>query len=72
MKINYSFLKDELALAEIRKHKWLESEKKGCEIGFATAALDWIKKHGLQWLEYHSQLSNKINSRPRSGILSSG
>ena len=40
---HYSFLNDELALLEIRKHKWIESEKCGREIGFASAALDWIK-----------------------------
>lgn len=49
IKNNYSFLKDEMALMEIRKHKWIESEKCGQEIGFATAAMDWIKKHGMNW-----------------------
>ena len=39
---NYSFLRDELALEEIRKHKWIESEKQQKEVGFATAAVDWI------------------------------
>lgn len=48
----YSFLKDELALAEIRKHKWIESEKLGYEIGFATAAVDWIKRYGHNWKTY--------------------
>lgn len=49
----YSFLKDETALLEIKRHKWLESQKKGKEIGFATAALDWIKNHGNDWKDYH-------------------
>ena len=53
MKDTYSFLLDELALNEIRKHKWLESEKNGREVGFATAALDWIKKHGSAWKRAH-------------------
>jgi len=48
--IQYSFLKDELALEEIRRHKWIESEKRNEEVGFATAALDWIEKYGEQWL----------------------
>ena len=52
MDINYSFLKDELAVLEIRKHKWIESEKCGREIGFATAAVDWIKKYGHDWKLY--------------------
>ncbi len=52
--VRYSYLKDEFALDEIRKHKWIESEKAGCEIGFATAAVDWIKKHGEQWLQFRN------------------
>ena len=58
---SYSFLRDELALAEIRKHKWIESEKVGCEIGFATAALDWINKHGKKWRNYRLSLESKEN-----------
>jgi hypothetical protein len=50
MKLDYSFLKDELAIGEIRKHKWIESQKSGQEIGFASAAVDWIRRYGQQWL----------------------
>lgn len=52
MKIHYPFLQDELALLEIRKHKWIESEKLGQEIGFATAALNWINTYGSAWLAW--------------------
>ena len=31
---------------EILKHKWIESEKAGADIGFEKALLDWIVKHG--------------------------
>jgi len=58
MKFNYSFLKDELALNEIRKHKWIESERQKRDIGFATAAVEWIKKHGLAWKEYRLRANN--------------
>lgn len=34
---------------EILKHKWLESEKAGCDIGFERALLDWIRKHRDKW-----------------------
>lgn len=62
----YSFLKDELALMEIRKHKWIESEKCGSEIGFATSAIDWIKKHGVTWKQYRlGDASNNIFSEKR-------
>ena len=52
MKINYPFLKDELAVIEIRKHKWIESQKRGEEIGFASAAMDWVNKYGEAWKQY--------------------
>lgn len=55
MKESYSFLNDESARQEIRKHKWIESEKRGVEIGFATAALDWITKYGQLWRESRQQ-----------------
>jgi hypothetical protein len=34
---------------EILRHKWLESEKAGCDIGFETALTDWILKHRSKW-----------------------
>ena len=34
---------------EILKHKWIESEKAGRDIGFEKALLDWIVKHRSQW-----------------------
>jgi hypothetical protein len=34
---------------EILRHKWLESEKAGYDIGFELALLDWNNKHRLLW-----------------------
>ena len=34
---------------EILKHKWIESEKAGTDIGFEKALLDWIMKHRSNW-----------------------
>ena len=34
---------------EILKHKWLESEKVGHDIGFEKALLDWIVKYRSAW-----------------------
>jgi hypothetical protein len=34
---------------EILRHKWLESEKAGHDIGFEKALLDWIVKHRSSW-----------------------
>jgi hypothetical protein len=34
---------------EILKHKWIESEKAGHDIGFEQALTDWIIKHRANW-----------------------
>lgn len=34
---------------EILRHKWIESEKAGHDIGFERALLDWIRNHRDQW-----------------------
>ena len=34
---------------EILRHKWLESERLGYDIGFERALLDWIRKHRENW-----------------------
>jgi hypothetical protein len=36
-------------LNEILRHKWLESEKAGRDIGFEQALTDWIMKHRSKW-----------------------
>jgi|TARA_Y100000114_G_C11593552_1_gene246926 hypothetical protein len=42
---------------EILRHKWIESEKKGKDIGFERALLDWIKNHRTDWKSNRDQLS---------------
>ena len=34
---------------EIMRHKWLESEKAGADIGFEEALTDWRGNHRSQW-----------------------
>jgi hypothetical protein len=34
---------------EVLKHKWLESEKKGYDIGYSAALIEWILKHRTNW-----------------------
>jgi hypothetical protein len=36
---------------EILRHKWIESEKAGHDIGFEKALLDWIVKFRSSWRE---------------------
>ena len=34
---------------EVLKHKWIESEKAGHDIGFERALTDWLIKHRSTW-----------------------
>jgi hypothetical protein len=34
---------------EILKHKWIESEKAGYDVGFDQALVDWIVNHRPSW-----------------------
>lgn len=34
---------------EILRHKWIESEKAGYDIGFERALTDWIVHHRSKW-----------------------
>jgi hypothetical protein len=44
---------------EILKHKWIESEKAGHDIGFERALTDWIIKHRSKWRKQRqAQLQN--------------
>lgn len=40
---------------EILRHKWIESEKAGHDIGFEKALLDWIVKHRSAWRQKRMQ-----------------
>ena len=40
---------------EILRHKWLESEKAGYDIGFERALLDWIVKHRPNWRRHRKE-----------------
>jgi len=38
---------------EILKHKWIESEKAGKDIGFEKALLSWVRNYRESWKESH-------------------
>ena len=42
---------------EILRHKWIESEKTGHDIGFEKALLEWIVKHRSTWRENRKKQS---------------
>ena len=38
---------------EMEKHKWIESEKAGCDLG-NCAIMDWIRKYAKQFREEYT------------------
>ena len=34
---------------EVMRHKWIESEKVGRDIGYDAALIDWVMKHKSKW-----------------------
>lgn len=57
---------------EILRHKWIESERLGYDIGFERALLDWIRKHRESWRsarraqQAHSDASKTQSGNPTS------
>ena len=42
---NQHLLQDKRVVEEINRHLWIESEKAGHDIGFDSAASDWLQNH---------------------------
>ena len=51
---------------EILRHKWIESEKDGHDIGFEKALLDWIVKHRAAWRTLRQQKPGSSSSSNRA------
>ena len=45
---------------EIFRHKWIESEKKGQDIGFDKALMEWVVKYRSEWRKNRSLLMRSI------------
>lgn len=39
---------------EVNRHKWIQSEMAGFDIGFDKAADDWFQKHAAAWVAFHN------------------
>ena len=46
---------------EILRHKWIESEKAGHDIGFEKALLDWIVRHRSSWRTQRQQREHSFS-----------
>ena len=49
---------------EILRHKWIESEKLGSDIGFDRALVEWVVNYRNEWRKYRtaSYIKNAIPS----------
>lgn len=52
-------LRNKKVIEEINRHKWLESEIAGYDIGFEAAAENWLKNHAAVWVAYHAKKTKK-------------
>ncbi|MEO6035540.1 MAG: hypothetical protein ABIQ35_09820 [Verrucomicrobiota bacterium] len=43
---------------EILRHKWIESEKVGHDIGFESALTDWIIRYRSKWRKTRKSTNN--------------
>jgi hypothetical protein len=69
--INAELLKDRDIINEINRHKWIESEKAGVDIGFERAAREWINAYSKQYLSKHPGKSAALwfRSQPIYSVL---
>lgn len=48
---------------EILRHKWIESEKAGHDIGFEKALLDWVHRYRAKWRAQWQQKQSQHNTQ---------
>lgn len=66
---NSELLNNKDVVDEINRHRWLESEKAGQDIGFESAAADWLKRFSKAWMQYH--MPEKVKEHPAQSNRSS-
>jgi len=71
--MNRKLLKNKKAIEEINRHRWIESERAGHDIGYEQASADWLEKFSTAWMRYHmpkrkkpSTVGSKSSSRKTS------
>jgi hypothetical protein len=42
---------------EILKHKWIQSEEAGHDVGLETALVDWVLHHRASWKQENATVS---------------
>ena len=50
---NKKLLKNKKVVEEINRHRWIESERAGHDIGFERASTQWLEEFSKAWMQYH-------------------
>ena len=53
VKTNQKLLKNKKVIEEINRHRWIESERAGHDIGFERASTQWLDEFSKAWMQYH-------------------
>jgi hypothetical protein len=48
--------------AEVDRHKWIESEKVGHDVGSEFAMIDWMLKHRSGWKNHYMATQHSTSS----------
>ena len=56
---------DKSTLAEIQKHKWIESQKVGTDIGITRASKDWFDKCFDDWKKNEWDSAIEMADKPQ-------
>ena len=56
-------LQNKEVVEEINRHKWMQSEMVGYDIGFEAAANDWFEHYAAAWVAHHCKDNGKSKGK---------
>ena len=68
---NKKLLQNKKVVEEINRHRWIESERAGQDIGFEAASTQWLEEFSKAWMQYHmpkrkAPVSKSVSSKRSS------
>lgn len=67
VRTNQKLLKNKKVIDEINRHRWIESERAGHDIGFESASTQWLEKFSKAWMQYH--MPKQIRPPSKSSLI---
>jgi hypothetical protein len=52
---------------EVDRHKWIESEKAGHDVGIEFALIDWALRHKSNWKLHYMESQHSTSSMRKNG-----